>query len=649
MSSSSLSPSFALVFVALAIAAAAAASPAVAARGRRVLRVWRRVAPTWSWGLGGEASLGAMCRAMCRAMGDALVAFDDGGTIIWANPAAEQMFAAPPGGLAGLPLHDLLPTFERDALSRDALSRDALSRDAQAGDARAGQESSGRLTSRELPARRTTGDEIIVELVVSATRSRGRTLFSGVLRDITARLAGERHLLQQLHDARAVNSRSVAEAERLTAARDNAEQAARAMGDFLTTMSHELQAPMSGVMGMAQQLLHTALSDEQTRRVQSLKRSGEPLLRIIDDVLDFSSIEAGRLRIDWKPFDLMVLLEEVREAVAPAAEIVGLSLTLEVDAKCPRWVLGDGGRIRQVLLNLAWNAIKFTDQGRVTITARPRPGPDEQTIVLEVMDTGVGMSEQTVAALFSPFVFVDGSATRRHGGAGLGLVISMRLAEMMDGTLSVTSALGVGSQFTLALPLPATTPPVPIALAAPALDVHWLREVSPAAHGLRVPHVLVAEDNLINQMLAVSLLAHLGCTVDVATDGRDAVRRWSEGTYDLILMDCQMPEMDGLEATRIIRAAERAAERGAARTPIIALTTNATADDVAACLQAGMDEHLPKPATERALAEVLTHYRPALNAGQRGRCTAEGAPAIRSRPPAPGCPATAPAPADCAR
>lgn len=635
MSSPSLPTSFALLFVALAIAAAASASPAVARLGRRLLRAWRRVAPSGAWRFGADASLDAAC----RTMGDALVIFEGSGTVVWANPAAERMFGAPTGGLTGFALHDLLPTVDRDALLRDARTAGACG----------GQVDPGSLVPRELPARRVTGDAFVVELVVSDTQRSGQMLFSGVFRDITVRVAGERHLLQRLHDAEVTSSTSMAEAARLAAARDSAEQATRAMGDFLTTMSHELQAPMSGVMGMAQQLLHTALSDEQTRRVQSLKRSGESLLRIIDDVLDFSSLEAGRLRIDWQPFDLVVLLDEVRSAVAPAAEIVGLTLLLEVDAKCPRWVLGDGGRIRQVLLNLAWNAIKFTDQGRVTIAARHRPGPDEQSTVLQVTDTGVGMSEPTVAALFSPFVVVEGSTTRRQGGAGLGLVISKRLAEMMDGTLSVTSALGVGTQFTLALPLPATTPPVPIALATSALDVHWLREVSPAAHGLHVPHVLVAEDNLINQIMSVSMLAQLGCTVDVATDGRDAVRRWSEATYDLILMDCQMPQMDGFEATRIIRAAERAAERGAVRTPIIALTTHATVDDITACLQAGMDEHLAKPVTERALADLLTHYRPGLNERRPTRCTGEDAPATRSLPAVPQGPPDAPIATDCAR
>lgn len=642
MSSSSTSTSLALVFAALAIAVAFGTSPATAALRHRATRAWRRFALALSRRIAAARSLDAVC----HTMGDALLTFDDTSTIVWANPAAERMFAAPSDGLVGASLRDLLPTIDQDDLLADA----------RAGTAARGQSENGCPAARELPARRATGDAFVAELVVSDMHRRGRARFSGVLRDVSERVAADTRLQRQLRDARESSSASLAEAERLTAARDSAEQAARAMGDFMATMSHELQEPMSGVLGMAQQLLHTALSDEQSQRVQQLKRSGESLLRIIDDVLDFSSIEAGRLRIDWQPFDLMVLLDEVRETVAPAADVVGLSVVLEVDARCPRWVLGDGGRIRQVLLNLVWNAIKFTDQGCVTITAQRRTGPDEHTIDLQVTDTGVGMTGQTVAALFSPLP-AGGASARRHGGAGLGLMISKRLTEMMDGTLSVTSEVGVGTQFTLTLPLPATTPPVPIALAESALDVHWLRQAASAGQGLRVPHVLVAEDNLINQLVSVSLLAHLGCTVDVATDGREAVRRWSEGTYDLILMDCQMPLMDGCEATRAIRAAEGAAARAAARasarstvrTPIIALTANATTDDIAACLDAGMDEHIPKPVTERALVEVLAHYRPCISQGLAGRSTQGSAPAMESRPAAPRHPAAAPAPADCAR
>ncbi|MEP7380979.1 MAG: MHYT domain-containing protein [Gemmatimonadota bacterium] len=536
----------------------------------------------------------ARLRAVLNSMADGVVTFDEAGTIEATNPAAEQMFGLDANGLEGKNITSIFPFLSPGALTRHS------------GEYRVGPVLSRRL---ETEGRRQSGEGFLVELVVADVGLSDRTLFSGVVRNITDRVEADRRLRQHVSDLETARTELQSHAAQLSVARDRAEEAARAKSEFLATMSHELRTPMNGVLGMAQLLLHSPLTEEQMGRVRILQRSGEALLRIINDVLDFSKIEAGKLSIDTEPFDLITLLEEVRETVAAAADIAGLSLTVEIHPDCPRWVMGDGGRVRQVLLNLVGNAIKFTDQGSVSISATPAAGSDGASqIVLKVTDTGIGLSQDTINRLFSPFTQADGSTTRRHGGTGLGLVISKRLAEMMHGSLIVSSTVGVGSCFSMSLPLPATNPPAP-AVDAPtwsALAVSNLRLGS--ADLPRVPHVLVAEDNMINQVVAVSLLSHLGCTVDVASDGREAVRRWSGGAYDLILMDCQMPEMDGLEATRVIRKGER----DGARIPIVALTANAMTEDRAACLAAGMDDHISKPVTEQALTDALMFARRAL-------------------------------------
>ena len=536
----------------------------------------------------------ARLRAVLNSMADGVMTFDESGTIESSNPAAERMFGVGGYGLDGKSITSFFPALEHGQLTRHS------------SEYRVGPVVGRRV---ETTAQRASGEQFLVEIVVSDIGLNDRTLYSGVVRDITDRVEADRRLHQHVRELEAARASLQSHAEQLADARDRAEEAARAKSEFLATMSHELRTPMNGVLGMAQLLLHTQLTEEQASRVSVLQRSGEALLRIINDVLDLSKLEAGKLRIDTEPFDLLTLLDEVRATVAAAADIVGLPLTVDVEPDCPRWVVGDGGRVRQVLLNLVGNAIKFTDAGHVTIAARLTHPEDasfgEHTVMLSVTDTGIGLSQETIDRLFAPFTQADSSTTRMRGGTGLGLVISRRLAEMMNGSLTVESEVGVGSCFRVTLPLPPAQPPSPPERESlpSALDVASLRAASEEAR--RVPHVLVAEDNTINQVVVVSLLSHLGCTVDVAADGREAVRRWSAGSYDLILMDCQMPEMDGLEATRAIREGEE----GDWRIPIVALTANAMTEDRAACLAAGMDDHISKPVTEQSLVDALTFAR----------------------------------------
>jgi signal transduction histidine kinase/ActR/RegA family two-component response regulator len=377
-------------------------------------------------------------------------------------------------------------------------------------------------------------------------------------------------------------------AERTAELRDLAVQAQaanRAKSEFLATISHEIRTPLNGVLGMVQILERGNLDDLQRGRVSVIRSSAQMLLGILNDVLDISKIEAGALSLSSAPFQLQPFGESLRRLYEPLAHEKGLAFTLTVtdDEGLPR--TGDEVRLRQILSNLISNALKFTDEGqiRVEITAL---GED---VILAVHDTGVGISPQDQAQVFDKFVQADASHTRRSGGTGLGLAICRDLATLMNGEIDLISAPGVGSTFTVRVPLAPVQRPAAAAQPAPAL---------------RGPKVLVVDDNATNRMVLQSLLLDYGVAAQTAENGAEAVSAWEDREWSAILMDISMPVMDGLEATKAIRAREQAA--GRAHTPIIAVTASVLSHETEAYMAAGMDAVVAKPVDADTLMEILT-------------------------------------------
>lgn len=380
----------------------------------------------------------------------------------------------------------------------------------------------------------------------------------GVMRNVTAAKSHERELM---------------------AARDAAEAANRAKSDFLATMSHEIRTPLNGVLGMTQAIEAGELSAIQRERLAVVRKSGEILTTLLNDLLDLSKIEAGRLEIEDGRVDIVQTAKDVHAAfqVFASEKDVELALTLAPDLAAA--YRGDDHRVRQILYNLLSNALKFTDRGRVDLAIENRP----TGLAIQVADTGQGMSEEVLARLFTPFTQADASTTRRHGGTGLGLTICRELARLMGGDITVASREGEGSRFIVILPL---KPIAPTARAeAPAVT-----RIEPLAQGGRV---LAAEDNSINQLVLKTLLHQLGIEVVMVENGQEAVDAWRRADWDLILMDVQMPVMDGPTATRLIREEEAAG--GRERTPIVALTANAMAHQSDEYALAGMDGVISKP------------------------------------------------------
>jgi PAS domain S-box-containing protein len=503
-------------------------------------------------------------RAVAETASDAIVSSDETGHITFFNQGAERMFGYSAAEAAGRPLTILMPERLRNAH--------------ESGMRRYNETGESRILGKplELTGMRKNGEEFPVELSLASWRTGGKNFFTAIMRDITGRKLAEKELLK---------------------ARDEALQFGRMKAQFLANMSHEIRTPLNAVVGMSGLLLKTSLDSTQKDYAETVRNSADSLLAIVNNILDFSKMEAGRMALEESEFNFRGLAEEAARLFAEEAARKGLYLKVEAGSPSLRRLRGDAGRLRQVLVNLLGNAVKFTEKGGVTVLADVLEETGRQALVrVRVADTGIGIPPENQPVLFQPFMQADPSTTRRFGGTGLGLAISRQIIELMSGSIGVESRDGGGSTFWFQVLLAkasdtSTAPPLP-------------PEIVPAASWIGKLSILVAEDNLVNQKVTLAQLRTLGVEAHPVGTGRQAVEALKEKDYDLIFMDCQMPDMDGYSATREIRRRET----GSRRTVIVAMTAHALEGDRDKCLAAGMDDYISKPVHLEELAAVLSKW-----------------------------------------
>jgi PAS domain S-box-containing protein len=512
-------------------------------------------------------------RAVIQATPLATWAIDLDGKVKFWNPAAERIF----GWTEQEVLDRFLPAVSEESLEE---FRALLER------YRRGERFSG------VEARRRKKDGSLIDIAFwtspmhdAAGRISG-TL--GVVADISDRKRADEKLKQYAGELQGKN-------EELAVALARAKEATEMKSRFLANMSHEIRTPMNGVLGMSELLLGTRLDPEQQGYADAIKSSAEALLTIINDILDISKVEAGRLQTECIPFDLEATVEEALGLLAIRAQATGLDLHCRISPEIPRRVRGDPVRLRQVLMNVAGNAVKFTDRGGVSVEVELRAETAETTtICFTIKDTGIGIAPEQRPQLFNAFVQGDTSTTRRYGGTGLGLAISAHLVKLMGGEIDFQSELGRGSTFWFTVEFQKAAAGDFAPDQAPVGACERAQRVAGA-------RILLAEDNEINRRIAMHILEKAGYRVEAVPNGRTAVEAMAQSSFDLVLMDVQMPEMDGLEATTMIRRLEGASRH----VPIIAMTASATAGDRQRCLGVGMDDYISKPVRREQLLKAI--------------------------------------------
>ena len=512
-------------------------------------------------------------RAIFEAAMDCIIFIDQDGRIVEFNPCSEQTFGYDRAEVIGKEMTEILVP----AKSRTRLRDNLLG---YSGEGKVGSMLGRRL---ETPMTRKNGEAFAAEMVTQPIPlTSGAVGFAVFVRDITQRKMQE---------------------EALRKAKEAAEAANRSKGAFLANMSHEIRTPMNAIIGMTELVLDTSLTSEQREYLEMVLDSSNSLLALLNDILDLSKVEAGKLELEELPFDLRQWFEESIKSMAFRAKQKDLTLQCAVDPEVPEHLIGDWHRLHQVLLNLLANAIKFTDRGGIQVKIRPyRRGERFVELLFEVRDTGIGIPPQKCKTIFQEFEQADNSTKRRYGGTGLGLAICRRLVELMQGRIGVKSVVNEGSVFHFTARFGLQELPDSGPREGPAAGP----ETRESALDRRPLKILLAEDSPVNQRLAVGLLRRKGHLVTVAANGKQAVEAFQNEPFDLVFMDVQMPEMDGFEATETIRAAE---EKGQ-HVPIIAMTAHAMKGDRERCLQSGMDAYLAKPIRARELYEVIAAYTP---------------------------------------